>query len=120
MSWRRRRGGWWRGRAGPGRRRARCDRERPPAWRQARRNRTLLLELCQQRLRGRRVRTFRRQLQIRIELGGRARQVPLVDERHAELIVRLGVIRIRLNGALEGFRGAGNLAGVPENDALVI
>ena len=44
--------------------------------------------------RGRGVRSFRRELQIGLELGRRLGEVAIVHERHAELVVRFGVIRV--------------------------
>ena len=80
---------------------------------------TYLLELRDESLGGRGVGTLRCELQIGFELGGGAREVPFVHERHAELVVRLGVIRIRLNRRLERLLGVGDLAAVPQHDALV-
>ena len=48
------------------------------------------------------------------------RQLALVHERHAELVVRLGVVRVRGDRRLELLLRLGNLAGVPEDDALVV
>ena len=63
---------------------------------------------------------FGAELQVRLELRGRTREVAFVDERHAELIVRLGVVGLRGDRGLELLLRLGDLAGVPEDDALVV
>ena len=70
-------------------------------------------------LRGGGVRSVRRELQVGLELGRGAGEVALVHQRHAELIVRFGVIRVRGDRAFELLLRVGDLAGVPEDDALV-
>src|SRR6185295_17955303 len=107
-------------RASPGWPSARSVRERWTAGTRARWNRSLLLELCHERLGGRGVWSLRGEFQIGLEFRGRARHVALVHERHAELIVRFRVIRVRGDSALEGFLGVGDLAGVPQDHALVV
>ena len=60
------------------------------------------------------------QLQVGLELGcGSQARLPSVHERHAELVMRLGVVRVRGDRALELLLGVGDLAGVPEDDALI-
>src|SRR5947208_718164 len=127
MSWRWRQGGWIAGRAPPGQPPARYERERRPGWsgcssRAERAPPLLLRQRAQDRFRGGRVRSRRRELQIRLELGrggcersGRA----FVHERHAELIMRFGVVRVRRDRGLELLLRLGDLAAVPENDALI-
>src|SRR5262245_12925576 len=66
------------------------------------------------------VRTAGRQLQVRFELGLRARKITLVHQRHTELIVRFGVIRLGRDGRLELLFRVGDLSRVPEDLALVV
>src|SRR5829696_4167682 len=82
--------------------------------------RGLLLQLRDERLRRGGVRAARRKLQVGFELGGRSSEVAFVHERHSELIVRLRVARVGLDGALELLLGLANFTGIPEYDALVV
>src|SRR5436190_6207683 len=61
----------------------------------------LLFQLRDERLRRRRIRPVGGELQVRLELGCCRRQVAFVHQRHAELIVRLRVIRIGLQNRLK-------------------
>ena len=47
-------------------------------------------------------------------------EVAFVHERHAELIVRFGVVRVGRDRRLERLLGLGDLAAVPQDDALVV
>ena len=83
--------------------------------------RLLLRQLRDQRLRRRGVRPVRRELQVRVELGRRrSASLPSFTSAIAELVVRLGVVRIRRDRRLELLLRVGDLAGVPEDDALVV
>ena len=104
MSWRRRRAGLRRGRGRPGRPRARCDRERRPAGRGARRDRALLLELrrpAPSPVGG--VRAVGASFRYVSNSVTALRHVALVHERHPELVMRLGVVRIGRDRLLERF-----------------
>src|SRR5580765_8511895 len=100
----------------PGGQRARHVRERCPTGRG---DPALLLELCDERLGGGGVLPVWRQLEIRFELVRRAGEVAFVDERHAELIVRFRVTRVRGDRTLERFLRLCDLATVPQDYALV-
>src|SRR5437870_2556196 len=61
----------------------------------------LLGQLRGERLRLGRVRSVRRELDVCVELATRALEIAFVHERHAELVVRLGVIGLRCDRLLE-------------------
>jgi hypothetical protein len=62
----------------------------------------------------------RRELHVAFELGDGFRQLAFVEQRHAELIVRVGVSsRFALSVSSNFDLGVGDLALVPEDDALV-
>src|SRR5262245_5167765 len=80
----------------------------------------LLGQLLQEGLNFRGLRPARIGLQVTLERFARVGNLSEIQIGHPELVIRHAHFRVRLDRGLELRLGLGELAGVPENDALVV